>query len=205
MVLINFHYSICLFLGALLSHFISPVYLSSIVLGSLYHADHLVRAIHKRCEHVKELPEGYKTHCPQLSSITNIEARQPGKAPNFATNWLAHDSRLEIVDCANGKTNQGLPSRLCKNDMYRKFSEIWHRMDPVTRCSEKIPSVYHEAKNAVISYQFAKTRLYESLSQMSMGQWMSKPQEQDQFQLETQVGLVMPGVPLLTPTKDMET
>ena len=34
--------------GALLSNFVAPIYLKTIVLGSLYHADHLMRALYGR-------------------------------------------------------------------------------------------------------------------------------------------------------------
>ena len=34
--------------GSLLSNFVSPIYLKTIVLGSLYHADHLTRALYNR-------------------------------------------------------------------------------------------------------------------------------------------------------------
>ena len=36
--------------GSLLSHFLAPVYLKTVVLGSLYHADHLTRALYGRMD-----------------------------------------------------------------------------------------------------------------------------------------------------------
>ena len=169
-------------------------------MGSLYHPDHMARAVHGRCKvHLTDLPEGYKMHSPQLSTITNIESRQPGKAPNFGINWLAHDSGLEVIRCDTGKTDKGLPSRLCKNDMYKRFSKIWHRMEPSTRCSSTIPATYHDTKHAVVSYQMAKEQLYTAMAQHGMGQWIKKPPEQDQFQIENCSGqcLRLPGVPML--------
>jgi len=74
--------------GALLGHFIEPIYLESIVLGSLFHACHLYRAVCGRVESTIEgLPPPYRLNKPLLSLTSSTEVRQPAKAPNYSLNW----------------------------------------------------------------------------------------------------------------------
>ena len=51
--------------GALLNHFINPIYLDSLILGSLFHGDHLSRAVYGRLEVVEDL----KTDLPDGKGV----------------------------------------------------------------------------------------------------------------------------------------
>ncbi|KAB1283680.1 Double-stranded RNA-specific editase 1 [Camelus dromedarius] len=53
--------------GSLLSVFVEPIYLSSIILGSLYHGDHLSRAMYQRISNIEDLPPLYTLNKPLLS------------------------------------------------------------------------------------------------------------------------------------------
>lgn len=53
--------------GSLLSIFVEPIYLSSIILGSLYHGDHLSRAMYQRISNIEDLPPLYTLNKPLLS------------------------------------------------------------------------------------------------------------------------------------------
>lgn len=53
--------------GSLLSIFVEPIYFSSIILGSLYHGDHLSRAMYQRISNIEDLPALYTLNKPLLS------------------------------------------------------------------------------------------------------------------------------------------
>lgn len=53
--------------GSLLSYFSEPIYFSSLILGSLYHADHLSRAMYQRIADMEDLPQPFTLNRPLLS------------------------------------------------------------------------------------------------------------------------------------------
>lgn len=138
--------------GSLLSYFTEPIYFSSLILGSLYHADHLSRAMYQRIADMDDLPQPFILNKPLLSGkssqmndwlincikffllfvqphlflfssagISNTEARQPGKAPNFSVNWTVGDQGLEIINATTGKDDLGRQSHLCKHALYSRW------------------------------------------------------------------------------------
>ncbi|XP_072851156.1 double-stranded RNA-specific editase 1 isoform X5 [Pogona vitticeps] len=65
--------------GALLSLFVEPIYFSSIILGSLYHGDHLSRAVYQRIAEIDNLPILYMLNKPLLSDLTSITCTPSSK------------------------------------------------------------------------------------------------------------------------------
>ncbi|KAJ7427901.1 double-stranded RNA-specific editase 1-like protein [Willisornis vidua] len=63
--------------GALLSLFVEPIYFSSIILGSLYHGDHLSRAVYQRIAEIEDLPPLYTLNRPLLSGKYLMEKVVP--------------------------------------------------------------------------------------------------------------------------------
>ncbi|XP_060809081.1 double-stranded RNA-specific editase Adar-like [Amyelois transitella] len=76
--------------GALLSSVLRPVYLTSLVLGSLLHPHHMYRAICGRIEsYISSLPPPFRLHRPLLARAASTEARTPARAPSFSVCWCA--------------------------------------------------------------------------------------------------------------------
>ncbi|KAM3857030.1 double-stranded RNA-specific editase 1-like [Diretmus argenteus] len=173
------------FQGSLMSYFTEPVYFSSIILGSLYHADHLSRAMYQRITDIEDLPQSFALNRPLLSGISNAEARQPGKAPNFSVNWTVGDQGLEVVNATTGKDDLGRPSRLCKHVLYSRWVRLHCKLSSSLRIQAEKPGNYHEAKQAAVEYHEAKQALIKAFHKAGLGAWVKKPIEQDQFSLAT--------------------
>ncbi|XP_026549647.1 double-stranded RNA-specific adenosine deaminase-like, partial [Notechis scutatus] len=98
--------------GALLSHFIHPVYLRSVTLGYLYSQGHLTRAI--CCRMSKDgdafgarLPAPYLVNHPEVGRVSVYDsARQTGKTKESSINWCLPDgTSVEILDGTKGKVD----------------------------------------------------------------------------------------------------
>lgn len=166
-----------------------PIFFNSIILGSLYHRDHMSRAMFARITITDSLPPGYRFNRPLLSGTSSPESRQPGKAPNFSANWLVCDEGLEVVTAMTGKTEAGSPSRLCKYEQFAKFNKLWGRIQSCT--NQKVlqrPKLYSEGKASVMDYQVAKQHVHKAFEKAGLGTWIKKPLEQDQFDLIPQTG-----------------
>nr|XP_029711897.1 uncharacterized protein LOC115256898 isoform X2 [Aedes albopictus] len=173
--------------GSLLASVIEPIYLHSIVLGSLLHPAHMYRAICGRIENsIQGLPPPYRLNKPKLALMTSAESRNQTKPPNFSINWLIGCPDVEIVNSFTGKlinnnTNTNKMSRLSKQSFYRRFAAVIERL-PHARFHEIKPS-YGETKMCVPEYQQAKKELFSAFSKEDLGDWLKKPIEQDQFTL----------------------
>uniref|UniRef100_A0A4W5QF26 Adenosine deaminase RNA specific B1 n=1 Tax=Hucho hucho TaxID=62062 RepID=A0A4W5QF26_9TELE len=171
--------------GSLMSYFTEPIYFSSIILGSLYHADHLSRAMYQRIADIEDLPQQFSLNRPLLSGISNAEARQPGKAPNFSVNWAVGDQALEVINATTGKDDMGRASRLCKHALYSRFIRLHSKLSSTLRIKLCKPSSYHDAKEAAVEYHNAKQTLIKVFHKSGLGAWVKKPIEQDQFSLNS--------------------
>ncbi|TRZ00780.1 hypothetical protein DNTS_034752 [Danionella cerebrum] len=169
--------------GSLLSFFTEPIYFSSLILGSLYHADHLSRAMYQRIADMEDLPPSFTHNRPLLSGISNAEARQPGKAPNFSVNWTVGDKALEIVNATTGKDELGRQSHLCKHALYTRWVCLHAKLSETLRIRGVHPGSYHEAKQGAVEYHEAKQTLFKAFNKAGLGAWVEKPIEQDQFSL----------------------
>ncbi|XP_053623210.1 double-stranded RNA-specific editase 1 isoform X2 [Plodia interpunctella] len=181
--------------GALLSTLMKPVYLNSLVLGSLLHPHHMSRAICGRIEpYISALPPPFRLHRPLLARAASTEARTPARAPSFSVCWCATTPIPEIVNATTGKLESGQPSLLCKQSMFARWQYLARRLPLLPQelepnSSQTLPSdfdhlQYNEAKQLAPAYQAAKDRLIEAFEKAKLGRWIKKPLEQDQFLCE---------------------
>ncbi|XP_070491357.1 double-stranded RNA-specific editase Adar isoform X3 [Chironomus tepperi] len=168
--------------GALLSSIVQPIYLHSIVLGSLLHPNHMYRAIAGRLEKsIKGLPPPYRLNIPKLALVTSSEARCQLKPPNYSINWTIGQNQIEIINSFTGKTVCNKYSRLTKQNMFHRFSRIVSQLPNITNRS--ISKDYGDEKGLVYDYQQAKSELIAAFQREELGNWLKKPIEQDQFPL----------------------
>ncbi|XP_054038556.1 double-stranded RNA-specific adenosine deaminase isoform X2 [Rissa tridactyla] len=173
--------------GALLSHFIEPVYLSSVTLGYLYSQGHLTRAICCRLARDGNVLQGklqapYHINHPEVGRVSVYDsARQTGKTKESSVNWcLADESEVEVLDGTKGKVDGPKldVSRVSKRRMFALFQQLCAKND----CKDlQNLSVYSDAKEAAAGYQEAKQRFFSALEEMGYGSWIRKPQEEDNF------------------------
>ncbi|KAB7494720.1 hypothetical protein Anas_05690 [Armadillidium nasatum] len=98
-----------------------------------------------------------------MNQGSNIESRQPQKAPTIAVNWDCCAEHLEVLNALTGKQNGNLESRVCKRNFFRKFANLASILNSITEINSKdlsecsyaevkaFSSSYQESKNALIS------------------------------------------------------
>ncbi|KAL2771645.1 double-stranded RNA-specific adenosine deaminase isoform c [Daubentonia madagascariensis] len=174
--------------GALLTHFLQPVYLKSVTLGYLFSQGHLTRAI--CCRVTRDgsafedgLRHPFIVNHPKVGRVSVYDSkRQSGKTKETSVNWcLADGYDLEILDGTRGTVDgpRNELSRVSKKNiflLFKKLCSFRYRRD-------LLKLSYGEAKKAARDYEIAKNYFKKSLKDMGYGNWISKPQEEKNFYL----------------------
>ncbi|ROL47867.1 Double-stranded RNA-specific adenosine deaminase [Anabarilius grahami] len=176
--------------GALLSHFIHPVYLRSITLGYLYSHGHLTRAVCCRLARdgdvfKKSLPANFTLNHPEVGRVSVYDsARHTSKTKESSVNWSQPDQlTVEVLDGTKGKVDSPKMevSRVSKSNLFRLFQALCQGAGRADLLA--LPSYAH-AKMAATSFQDAKRLFFLALNQHGYGAWIGKPLEEKSFEGE---------------------
>ncbi|XP_070768105.1 double-stranded RNA-specific adenosine deaminase [Enoplosus armatus] len=174
--------------GALLSHFLHPIYLKSITLGYLYSHGHLTRAVCCRLARdgdafTQSLPPPFMLNHPEVGRVSVYDStRHTGKTKESSVNWSFPDQHsVEVLDGTKGKLdgNKLSVSRVSKSNLFDLFHTLCQRCGRTDLLT--LPS-YSHAKMSAMSFQLAKQQFFRALGVHGYGAWIGKPLEEKSFE-----------------------
>ncbi|XP_074873917.1 adenosine deaminase domain-containing protein 2-like [Carettochelys insculpta] len=169
--------------GALLSHFLEPLYLSSVILADPDPTRAALNwVVNERLQLGPDagLPAPYAQHQVGFFLGPSISCLSSSTDSHWLSlNWCRGDAAVERVDGATGLAVPRNPapegqvclSRICKVAMLRYFRNMAQEMNRTDLLA--LPT-YHQAKAQAASYQSAKGQLFAHLASLGLGKWPQK-------------------------------
>ncbi|XP_044124393.1 adenosine deaminase domain-containing protein 2-like isoform X2 [Bufo gargarizans] len=165
--------------GALLSQFVDPLYITSIITGSKRHQMEALSQALDRLHPPLDMTlfRPYSVCSPYLLIVPEINSNHSSPIhPSHSLNWTKGDKNVENIDATTGQTVEkpfSLPpstaSRLCKAAMLMYYMDVQNSLG-----KQQIQDSYYHAKVSSDQYQRAKTLLYSQLNTYGHGVWPRK-------------------------------
>mmetsp|Transcript_22307 Transcript_22307/g.37316 ORF Transcript_22307/g.37316 Transcript_22307/m.37316 type:complete len:616 (-) Transcript_22307:528-2375(-) len=171
--------------GALLTQLIPPLYLSGVVLGSVFSHAHIARGLCCRSEVAlssfeAKLSPVFSLHHPKIGNcaLDMTRSEQVGiKRSKLSLNWALGDVNVEILDATTGRPDNNDPSRVSKKAFFCSFLRLCNY--PTTTLI-----TYKKAKAQSFDYQQSKQVWVEAMRNKFGTGWSSKPSEVEDFSNE---------------------
>ena len=175
--------------GALLSLFIKPVFLKSVVVGKNAYNDrevyeHMARAMFIRHAVVKHkaIPESYRIPAQLMIGIANSsEYERRRRSSKYSLNWW--EGEMEKV--IKVSTQDRFHSCMCRQDMFIRFRDLILQHELLSKIIRKSSprfnytgfESYADIKSLASEYQSVKQILHQHYKNYSLGPFIKMPRQ----------------------------